>query len=400
MPEDQKREAILAAVDASAQRREYPKDFPILPEIPAGRYTDEEFQRLELEHVFRKSWLYAGHVSELPEPGSYKLFERIGVSIILLRDTNGGIRAFHNTCRHRGSALLTEPKGKVRRFVCPYHAWGFTLDGELVSVPEAHNFGCLNKDSYGLVPVRCDTWRGMIYINLDKESGPLLDFLGDLPRQLEGFPLEDLEVKTVQTIRVDCNWKALRDNFLEVYHVKAVHPQSVAPWIDTDSFTVWSYRRGHGKTVSRNPFHRVAGQEKPFPEGTDELFRNHIMAIFLFPNAHLTIDTGGFPILTFWPDGSPGKSLVEMPLMGWKDEAYPQEYWDNLMQSSLVIADEDVRLLDTIQKSLESGAIDNIVVSCVEQGIYWYHEEIERMIGPENVPEHLRVKQVMKPAPA
>src|SRR3546814_16737695 len=75
--------------------------------------------------------------------------------------------AFHKICRHRGAALLQEPTGTERRFVCPYHSWGYAIDGKLVSVPEAHNFACLEKSENGLLPVRCETWRGMIFINLD-----------------------------------------------------------------------------------------------------------------------------------------------------------------------------------------------------------------------------------------
>src|SRR3546814_10926134 len=102
---------------------------PALPEVPSARYHDKDFYDLEMQHVFRKTWLSAAHVSELPKQGSYKLFEQMGLSIIISRGTDDKIRAFRNVCQHRGAALVTEPSGTARRFVCPYHARGYSAEG-------------------------------------------------------------------------------------------------------------------------------------------------------------------------------------------------------------------------------------------------------------------------------
>lgn len=119
------------------------------------------------------------------------------------------------------------------------------------------------------------------------------------------------------------------------------------------------------------------------------------MGVFAFPNLNLTVDTGGFPLLSFWPDG-PNHSIVELPLMGWKNEPdYPPEYWDALMSSSMVITDEDLSLLDTIQASLNSGCLKGVPLGYTEKGIYWYHEEIDRIIGVDKIPDILRVRQVL-----
>src|SRR5690606_3792628 len=158
-------------------------------------YTDPQFYELEMEHMWKKSWLHAGHISELPKEGSYKLFEQLGLSIIVSRGLDGQIRAFHNICRHRGSALLLEKTGTARRFVCPYHAWGYTSDGKLQTVPEERNFPCLDKENRGLLPVRCETVRGMIYINLDDDAVPLAEYLAFEGIELGDFPLEDMVVK-------------------------------------------------------------------------------------------------------------------------------------------------------------------------------------------------------------
>lgn len=399
MLSEAERSSLSALIEAQISRRHYPSGFPPLPDIPSARYTDAGFYRLELERVFKTGWLYAAHETEIAAPGDYKLFDRMGQSVIVCRDKGGMIRAFHNTCRHRGSAILTQPKGKIGRFVCPYHAWSYALDGGLAIVPEAFNFAGLNKASLGLAALRCEAWRGLIFINFGDDPCSLLDFLGAIPRQASGFPLERLEFKAAETIRVDCNWKALKDNFLEAYHIKSVHPQTVAPWANPESNVMWNYRGGHAKQVTLNPQHRIVGEHRPLPAGTDPLFKDHLVTIFIQPNLQFTLDTGGFSILHFYPDGAVGKALLEITLVGWKDaeQPAPPGYWDALMKNLMVITGEDVRLLNSIQNSMSNGSLKSIKVGFSEKGIYWYHEALDRTIGIKRIPKTLRVEQVMAP---
>ena len=202
-------EKMYEQVERESRRTTYPEGFPALPEVPSARYHDAGFHRLEMAHVFNKTWLYAAHLSELPQSGSYKLFEQMGLSIIISRGTDDTVRAFRNVCRHRGAALVTAPVGKARRFVCPYHAWGYSSEGELKLVPEAHNFACLDKAEKPLLQVRCETWHGFIFINLDADAEPLGEFMAPLSRQIEDFPLDDMVVKDTITVELDCNWKNL-----------------------------------------------------------------------------------------------------------------------------------------------------------------------------------------------
>jgi nitrite reductase/ring-hydroxylating ferredoxin subunit len=180
---------VYEAVERETARTAYPEAFPALPEVPTGRYSDPQFHDLEMQHLWRKTWLHAGHASELPTPGSYKLFEQLGLSIIISRGLGGEIRAFHNICRHRASALLLEKQGVARRFVCPYHNWGYSLDGSLTSVPREHDFSCLDKSKRGLLPVRCESMRGMIFVNLDQGAQSLADFLAPIERQIGDLPM-------------------------------------------------------------------------------------------------------------------------------------------------------------------------------------------------------------------
>jgi len=386
------------AVEREAARREYPSTFPPLPEVPGARYFDSSFYELEMEHVWKKTWLNVGHASELPEIGSYFLFERLGLSIIITRDKNDQIKAFHNVCRHRGAPLVLNDTGETKRFTCPYHSWSYNLEGKLVAVPEEFNFACLDRAERGLIPVRCEGWRGFIFINLDNDAGSLLDFLGPVPRETADFPMEKLRVKRTVSVTMQCNWKAMYDNFLESYHVSSLHPTSLHPYLDSTRMLVSLFENGHARLKTKKKIidRFVHGTDAKGPLIVDEgPFKEFITGQALFPNVQMGIEPTGFPVLMIWPNG-PRQAIMDWKLLGWDEDGIEESgYWDKLVSDTMVIIEEDTVLLDKIQQSLEGGFFTGMMLSYTERPIYWYHEEIDRRIGQNNIPPALRVKQVL-----
>ena len=167
-------------MEYEAERKAPPEGFPDLPDIPAGRYTDQRFFALEQEHVWRKSWLLAAHIDELPEPGSFRLWDITGQPVLLIHGDEGTINAFYNTCRHRGAPVVTERSGSKRRFVCPYHGWCYSREGELVAVRDPEDFGNLDVSTRGLKSIRCERFGNLIFVNFDSQAPSLLDWLGPI----------------------------------------------------------------------------------------------------------------------------------------------------------------------------------------------------------------------------
>ena len=387
------------AVEQEAAREEYPQNFPPLPEIPGGRYFDKAFYDLEIKHVWKKTWVIAGHASELPEPGSHLLFGHLGLSIVIARGKDGQIRAFHNVCRHRGAPLVMAGGGTTKRFTCPYHSWSYNLEGELVAVPEEFNFACLDRSERGLIPVRCENWRGFVFINLDDNAGSLTDFLGAVVRETADFPLEKLRVQKSARLTMRCNWKAMYDNFLESYHVSTLHPQSLYPYLDPKRMLVSLFENGHIRMKTKKKIiNRVThGTDAKAPVMDDEtgLFEEFNTGSPIFPNAQMGLDPNGFPLQTFWPNG-PGEAIMDVRMLGWDgDGTSDPGYWDKLMSDTLAIIDEDLGLMNRIQDSLEGGYFTGMMLSYTERPIYWYHEEIDRRIGAERISPELRVQQVL-----
>jgi phenylpropionate dioxygenase-like ring-hydroxylating dioxygenase large terminal subunit len=192
-----------------------------------------EFFEREREAIFKRAWLNVGRVEQLPKNGSYftKEIDAVRASVIILRNKDGDVRAFHNICRHRGNKLVwnddpkQESSGFCRQFTCKYHGWRYDLDGALNFVQqEGEFFGVEDKTPYGLVPVHCEVWAGFIFINFAREPEQTLrDFLGPMVTDLEGYPFEAQTSRWSYRAEVKANWKLFMDAFAEFYHAPVLH---------------------------------------------------------------------------------------------------------------------------------------------------------------------------------
>ncbi|WP_042259294.1 aromatic ring-hydroxylating oxygenase subunit alpha [Paraburkholderia heleia] len=215
--------ALLGALRANCGR-----PFEDARAMPPGVYTSEAFLALEQRDVFRNEWLCVGRVSELAKPGDYLTTQIDDQPVAVLRDADGALRAFSNVCLHRMSVLL-EGSGNVRRIVCPYHAWNYTLDGALAGAPLMDRQPGFCKEHYKLPAVRCETWQGWIYVTLNDDAPPVAEQLAGLAALIEPYGMTDY-VQTFHEEHVwDTNWKILAENFMESYHLPMLHRATVGP---------------------------------------------------------------------------------------------------------------------------------------------------------------------------
>lgn len=208
------------------------------PELGTGpvNYSDSidpAFFEAEREAIFKRTWLNVGRVERLSRTGSYFTKELPsagpGMSVIVVKTRDGSIKAFHNVCRHRGNKLVwndfpdKETSGTCRQFTCKYHAWRYSLDGELTFIQQEDQFFDVNKSRYGLVPVRCEVWEGFIFVNLDQHAKPLTEYLGSLAKGIEGYPFHEMTEVYSYRAEVGANWKLFIDAFAEFYHAPVLH---------------------------------------------------------------------------------------------------------------------------------------------------------------------------------
>ena len=189
------------------------------------RYLSCEWMECERTEVWAKTWLVAGLACDVATPGQYFTFEIGAESLIVARGIDGQLRAMHNACTHRGTRLVSEPMGVLRKFVCPYHAWAYGLDGSLQGVPGAGRFSNgLPKDELALQAVEVEEALGLVFVRLTPGGLSLREFLGPVFDLLAPYRIEDMSITNDQSVSHTCNWKAILDNFAELYHVPFIHP--------------------------------------------------------------------------------------------------------------------------------------------------------------------------------
>lgn len=200
--------------------------------LPGTAYHSAETYALDTERVFYRNWIYVGRAERVAKPGAWLRVEIADESILVVRGKDERIRAFYNVCRHRGSRICDDEQGEVRTHLrCPYHAWGYALDGTLVTTPMIEKDE-IDRPSTSLWPVHVDVWEGFVFVNLSRDEPiPLLDHLADQqdePLALAKYGLADLRIAKVTVNEVRANWKIVIENYNECLHCPTIHPELVA----------------------------------------------------------------------------------------------------------------------------------------------------------------------------
>ena len=199
------------------------------PSLPARWYYDHPHYAREMQEIWQKSWLYVCRAEVLSEPLSYRTLEIGDQSIVILRGSDRVLRAFYNTCRHRGSILCTEREGTLasKLLVCPYHQWSYAADdGRLVRTSSFDEPEGFDRSDYTLFSVAVGEWRGCVFINLDASAEWTgADAFNRTPENLANYPLEDMVVGHTWRTVMACNWKTFWENFNECLHCPNIHPE-------------------------------------------------------------------------------------------------------------------------------------------------------------------------------
>jgi phenylpropionate dioxygenase-like ring-hydroxylating dioxygenase large terminal subunit len=202
-----------------------------------GDSISPEFYALEQEAIFKKTWLNIGRVEQLPKAGSFftKELDSARTSVLIVKNREGELKAFHNMCRHRGNKLAwtdypkDEVNGVSRQFTCKYHGWRYDLDGKLTFVQQEDEFFNLDKAKLSLAPITVDVWAGFIFITFDPSPQPLKDYMGSMGAGIAAYPFELMTQKHTYRSEIGSNWKLFIDAFMEFYHAPVLHAkQSVS----------------------------------------------------------------------------------------------------------------------------------------------------------------------------
>lgn len=227
--------------ELEAIRKGYDADPARSLSLRAEAYTEPRWHQLDLDQIIAKTWQWVCHVEKVRKPGSFVTIEIAGKPIAIVRDRDGGLRAFYNVCKHRAHALLSG-EGEISKIMCPYHAWTYKLTGELVRAPHTEALKDFDINSICLDQVQVEEFCGFIYVNLDPDAVSLAVQSGDLQTEIQHWApdIDELTFGHRLTYEIKSNWKNVVDNFLECYHCPVAH-KDFCTLVDMDTYKVTTH---------------------------------------------------------------------------------------------------------------------------------------------------------------
>lgn len=286
-------------------------------------YISEEYARAEAEKLWRKVWLQAGRLDDIPNVGDYITYDILADSVIIMRAKEEGagpdeLRAFHNVCTHRGRRLIDTPKGQRNargnktNIVCGFHGWTFDRQGTCTYIEHQDDWqGVLTEDRTSLGKVQVDTWGGWLWINLDPNAGPLSDYLDPAASLLDPFELQNMRPRWRKWVVFDCNWKVAMEAFCETYHVAGTHPE----FMEFGQFRGWGRNQGLHSNIG---YDAPKGQEEDQAKlrlgaGEDPRLSTAEMQTFTWENANtnttMTLVNAALRLKDELPAGTPAPEV-------------------------------------------------------------------------------------------
>lgn len=291
-------DALIADLSANAA-----KPFEEARAMPPGVYHSPGFLALEESEIFRKEWICLGRAESIPETGDYIATDILDEPVVVVRGKDGVIRGFSNICLHRMARLL-EGKGNARKIVCPYHAWTYGLEGDLIGAPHMEQSTCFDKKDYKLPDVRAAVWQGWIYVTLNPEAPEIEGHLRELGEVVTDRYRMENYVETFREEHVwDTNWKILAENFMESYHLARLHAGTIGPHSKVEEMV-------HPEGGSAFNYHWITkesslalGIAHPDNEHLEGDWRKTTALLCAYPSHLVTLTPGYFWYLCVQPRG-------------------------------------------------------------------------------------------------
>lgn len=356
--------------------------------LPGHCYVSPEWFQREVDTMWKKDWLCVGRAEQIPNPGDFYSIEFLGQPLIVVRDEANEVRVHSALCRHRG-AIITEGKGKCRAFVCPYHSWTYSLAGKLVSTPgnppPMAGVEGFRPQDHNLTPVRAELWGGFIFVTFNEKAEPLLQWLGDLPKFLENYRLEDFQWTHRDEYLVDCNWKVWLENAFENYHAMTIHRKHMDPAKPQN----WIFERTRGPWEAMYSKRSIVAYSglPPIP-GLDERQGAGLFHIWVQPSVQIIITSSYMKFRQYLPEGPEKLRLFEnwtfpkstVARTDFGDTVGPA-YYEKYSQ----IVKEDLGINPNVQRAMRSGAFRPGRYSLEEYIVHRIANRVlDRVVGPDD----------------
>lgn len=316
-------------------------------------YVSQSRFNVEQQKIFSSLPIAVAHHSEITSSGDFVKREVANRSVLVTRDSEGATRVFHNICRHRGTRLVDESRGCKHRFTCPYHAWTYSNQGDLISAPHVESgFPNLDKATYGLKEIRSVERFGFIWMVLSDDADVDIDtYFEPIAQDASALGLDDLAIAADQSSVHQCNWKILVEGGIESYHFKVAHRQTIGPYFE-DNLSTYQMLGSHMRSVlMRSSMHTLSSSDR-----TAWRLRDHANIIYtFFPLTQLLVQQDH----VVWINSNPiGADQTELRLvtLAPKSKLNEEAYWAKNHAITTTTLAEDFAIGESIQSGLSSGA--------------------------------------------
>ena len=353
--------------------------------LPPAWYVSEELYELEQAVVFRSGWVGVGRSDRWRESGDFSAMTLAGVPLVVVRDDDGNLRAYANSCSHRGAQVMVG-EGSCARMRCPFHFWTYGLDGRLVGAPSMNKTTNFDKADHGLGEFALAERFGFVFVSFEPDPPSIDEWFGDFGRFHEPWPIADLVMTRRRELVVDCNWKPFAEVFNEYYHLPYVHPGSIDSTYDEpdDPDVVEGRYATHFGTTEGTGGLLVADRDKQLPimEGLEGRAADGVRYTWLFPNIIVAVGSEAMWMYELYPEGPHRvrcaqavcfpQATIDSPGFAEKAEAYYERF-------DVAIA-EDIPVLVRQHAGLKSPFAKQGRYSYLEPSVArfagWYAERI------------------------
>ncbi len=352
--------------------------------IPADHYTDPDRFDAEMNQVFKRIPLMMALTCEIPNPGDYRAMEAAGVPVLIVRAEDGTVRAFVNSCRHRGAQIMLDGNGNSHRLTCPYHAWTYNLDGELTGVFAHKDFGEFDQASHGLTPLPVLERAGLIWVVANPEGNIDIEaFLSGYDEVLGSFGFENWHLFSRRTLKGP-NWKIAYDGYLDLYHLPILHKDSFGA--NFPHRTLYYQWGPHQRVSSPDPSLLELDQDHPETWDTAHLLQG---VWTIFPHISIaSFDGGGRGVMLsqLFPGDTPEESYTVQNYMmenepNEEQRAAAEQQFEFL---KFVVQEEDYATGLRQQRALKTGHMPHVLFGRNEEGGQVFHGWVDRLLETED----------------
>ena len=343
-------------------------------------YTSPERAERERRALFAgRLPLVVGLSSQVREPGDFLSDDLSPVPVIVVRSAEGSLNAFANICRHRGSKLVSGCGQAASRFICPYHAWSYDIEGRLRTIPDEEAFAGLDRDAHGLIALPVEERHGLIWVTPTPGAGRRVeDLLGGLGADLASYAVDRFQLAETRRLSRKMNWKLAGDTFWEAYHLRVLHKATLGTLFARNVGLFDAFGACHRLVGIRSSIEKLRGR----PESEWDLLPHATILMSLFPNTILVMQTDHLEMYRVFPAADRvDESVTEVSLLVSREDVASRRPWEKTMELLLGVIEEDFTNGEGIQRSFATGLLPSVVYGRCEAALEHFHRSIRAAIG-------------------